>query len=223
MIELLFEKIYESSKKENKNLSSIKKNEKNSFSNSKIPLNNIGHQLLNNNFFQDVNNLPIDYNEDKQSKGDKSKSNYACEIDNAHNNNEVNDSNAHKIVKKQEKIPYFRHNIRRKVNIFPYRYYLFSTFIKTMDINKFNHICFSRRFIKVYKFISQLFDISSYLVLQREFNVLKNYIFKGNDLHIIEQDKKIDVNDHSFMRNINNCIDHRKLDIFSKNSNKKTK
>ena len=223
MIELLFEKIYESSKRENKSLSPIKKNEKNSFSNSKMALNNIGHQLLNNNFFQEVNNLPNDYNEDKQSKGDKSKSNYACEIDNVHNNNEINGSNAQKTLKKQEKIPYFRHSIRRKVRIFPYRYYLFSTFIKTMDISKFHHTCFSRRFIKVYKFISQLFDISSYLVLQREFNVLKNYIFKGNDLHIIEQDKKIDVNDHSFMKNINNCIDRRKLDIFSKNNNKKTK
>ena len=62
-----------------------------------------------------------------------------------------------------------------------------------------------------------MFDISSYLILQREFNIVKNYIFKQKELNIIGKSVKINLNDHSFMRDINDCIAGTKFNIFTKN------
>lgn len=64
-------------------------------------------------------------------------------------------------------------NIVIRGKLFPYKYYLCSVFIKNLDISKYN-LFVSARFAKVYTFICQLFDVTTYLKLQREFNVLKN-------------------------------------------------
>ena len=101
--------------------------------------------------------------------------------------------------------------------LFPFRYYLFSEFIRNIDISKYYRCCFSTKYTKVYKFIGKLFDISSYLILQREFNILKNYTFKQKELNMIEQNIKINLNDHTFMRDINDCIGGTKFNIFAKN------
>ena len=62
-----------------------------------------------------------------------------------------------------------------KKTLFPYRYYLFSIFIKNIDVNK-NYNFFSKKYIVVYNFICQLLDISSYLIFQKEFEIMKNTI-----------------------------------------------
>ena len=110
------------------------------------------------------------------------------------------------------------HNKNENVKqLFPYRYYLFSEFIKNIDINQYYRCCFSKKYTKVYKFIGKLFDVSSYLILQREFSIVKNYIFKQKELNMIEKDIKINLNDRCFMRDINDCIGGTKFNIFSKN------
>ena len=59
-----------------------------------------------------------------------------------------------------------------KQKLFPYKYYLCSIFIK--NLNASEHNCFfSSRFTKIYAFLCQLFDITTYLLLHREFNLLK--------------------------------------------------
>jgi len=60
-----------------------------------------------------------------------------------------------------------------KQKLFPYKYYLYSIFIK--NLNASEHSCFfSSRFTKIYAFLCQLFDITTYLLLHREFNALKS-------------------------------------------------
>ena len=108
-----------------------------------------------------------------------------------------------------------------KKKLFPYKYYLCSIFIKNTDISNKN-LCFTKKFIVVYNFICQLFDISSYLILQREFQTMKNTIIKEKERHIIENEQKINVNETSFNMNMKECLDGKKLSIFGKIHHKHT-
>ena len=79
----------------------------------------------------------------------------------------------------------------------------------------------SRKFIKVYSFLSQLFDISSYCVLQREFNTVKTALFDEQNIKLIEKTSKINVNSQSFMRDMNDCIGKQTFHILGNNNIKR--
>ena len=102
-----------------------------------------------------------------------------------------------------------------KKTLFPYKYYLCTIFIKNIDTTK-KSIFFTKKFLSVYNFICQLFDISSYLILQREFEIMKNSMFVGKYKDILENRQKINVNDKSFNINIKECIDAKKFSILGK-------
>ena len=121
-------------------------------------------------------------------------------------NNHNNDANRHSSSQhlKKEFI---------KEKLFPYKYYLCSVFIKNLDISKKN-IFFSPQFSKIYIFLSQLFDITTYLSLHKEFNALKK-IFSEKNVHIIEKHKKININSNNFIKDINDCIGEHKFHILA--------
>ena len=106
-----------------------------------------------------------------------------------------------------------------KGKLFPYKYYLFSVFIKNLNISKGNFF-FSSRFAKVYAFLCQLFDVTTYLTLQREFSVLKNIISEKNQ-KLIENYNKINVNSKNFLKDISYCIGEKKLNILAQGVRKK--
>ena len=99
--------------------------------------------------------------------------------------------------------------------LFPYKYYLCSIFIKNIYLNKDNFF-FTKKFIAVYYFVCQLFDISSYLILQREFQIMKNTIMKGKYKDILENRTKINVNEHTFNTDIKECLDSHKFSILGR-------
>ena len=68
-----------------------------------------------------------------------------------------------------------------------------------------------------------MFDISSYLILQREFQIIKNTLGRGKYRAIIENREKINVNDHSFYTDMKECLDYQRFSILGrvKNSNEK--
>ena len=102
-----------------------------------------------------------------------------------------------------------------KKSLFPFKYYFCSIFIKNFDPNK-NYSFLSKKFIVVYDFICQLFDISSYLVLQREFQIMKNTILEKKQRIILEKSQKVNVNDHYFNYDINECLHKNNLSILGK-------
>ena len=102
-----------------------------------------------------------------------------------------------------------------KKSLFPYKYYLLSIFIKNIDVSK-KYFFFTKKFIVVYNFICQLFDISSYLILQREFQTMKNTLLMEEEKHILEKGEKINVNDKSFNNEIKDCLNGQKLSILGK-------
>ena len=99
--------------------------------------------------------------------------------------------------------------------LFPYKYYLCTIFIKNIDLSK-NSTFFTKKFIVVYNFICQLFDISSYLILQKEFQIMKNTIMIGKYGDIFENRTKINVNDRSFNNEMKECIDSQKFSILGR-------
>ena len=120
------------------------------------------------------------------------------------------------------KIEHIFNNNYQISKLFPYRYYFFSIFIKNFDIAKLMS-CFSKKFVKVYKFLGRMFDISSFLSAQREFQILKNIILEVKDIYRIENPKKINVNEEKFIRNMNECLNNRSFNIFYQNASKKIK
>mgnify|MGYP006988891762 FL=1 len=136
-------------------------------------------------------------------------------IPNEGNNKEKNNNNNNEKSKKNvEFIPSSKSNmilIRQK--LFPYKYYFFSIFIKSLDVSKKNN-SFSSKFSKIYSFLSLLFDIKAYLLLHKEFNILKKILDEKN-INLIEKDKKININSIGFMHDINDCIEERKFYILA--------
>jgi hypothetical protein len=121
------------------------------------------------------------------------------------NNNKFNEE----ILKINEKY------VRRQ--LFPYKYFLFSIFLKKNYKKNLNKSFFyTDRYIFVYDFICQLFDISSYMILQREFQILKNIVIMKKYKANIENCQKININDKSFNNDIIECIESNKFSILGK-------
>ena len=117
--------------------------------------------------------------------------------------------NGNKILTGQKKKLY----IQKK--LFPYKYYLCSIFIGNIDLKK-KSCFFTRKFLVVYNFICQLFDISSYLMLQKEFQIMKNTIMIGKYKDILETNQKINVNTRTFNVDMKECIDSNKFSILGR-------
>ena len=122
-------------------------------------------------------------------------------------NNKNTDNNI--LLNTKPKIEYI------KQKLFPYKYYLYSIFFKNCNIS-IKQIFITKQFTVVNNFISQLFDISSYLILQREFQTMKNTIIGEKQRNIIEKGQKINIRDKSFNINMKECWENNKLSILGK-------
>ena len=99
--------------------------------------------------------------------------------------------------------------------LFPSRYYFYIIFVKNLDILKKTN-CFSKKFSKSYMFITKLLDIYSYFDLIRQFNVFKICFLKEENVNFIETNRKINIGEMSFMKNIRESLDNNNYRIFGK-------
>ena len=180
---------------------SINNNLKVNYGNVGVNNNNININISNNN----IGDFTPSKSNELSSMINFNKSNRQTKYSSEDNNNIINNS-----IKNTRKKTYY---IKKK--LFPYKYYLCSIFIKNIDISK-KSIFFTKKFIVVYNFICQLFDISSYLILQREFQILKGTLMLGKYRAVLENRQKINVNDHSFNTDMKKCLDSQQFSILAR-------
>ena len=116
------------------------------------------------------------------------------------------------LFKENQKEP-FTHLVNQ--TLFPSRYYFYIIFIKNYDILKKTK-CFSKKFSNSYMFITKLLDIYSYFDLIRQFNVFKTCFLSEENMNFIERNRKINIGEMSFMKNIKDCLDNDNFRIFGR-------
>ena len=125
-------------------------------------------------------------------------------------NPKVHVNSLFKQMQKNELNKFFIHK-----ELFPSRYYFYVILIKNLDILKKTK-CVSKKFSNTYMFLTKLLDIYSYLDLLRQFNVFKSYFLNESNLNIVERNRKINISEISFMKNIKECVDNNNFRIFGK-------
>ena len=170
---------------------------RNSINNISINKSDISKTITNNNFEDifSIKSKDLSYNINLADKNNKA------------NINDKSTKKPNKIIR--QKTQYI------KRTLFPYRYYLFSICIKNIDISK-ESFFLTKKFMVVYNFICQLFDISSYLILQIEFEIMKNAILVEKYKDLLENRKKINVNEVYFNYNMKECLNTKKFSILGK-------
>ena len=234
MIELLFENLKEKPNKLEKHVKIIKNTSKEleDISRSNFPVIHLINDASKENIINNISPNLFLKNENDISKNE--------DIQEIHIFNNVNALNS-KNKKNQERLSKLfvgknlvnSPNLNNSINIpnslplrpryiskrlFPKRFYFFSGFIKNNTIDK-NNCFFSNKFSKVYTFLTQIIDISTYLVLKREFNILKTKFLDDKKRNFLEQNNKINVSARSFIRDINQCLNDKNFNIFSNRSN----
>jgi hypothetical protein len=135
---------------------------------------------------------------------------------NKNNDNSINiNDSKHEILNDNKLLvsPTHRHKRKKKIQLFPFKYYFFSTFLKNYEIMNCQCI-FSKKFKSVFTFINQILDINTYLLQKKEFEIMKNLFCSKDDLSLIENKKKININNTKFTREIKECIENNKFNIF---------
>jgi hypothetical protein len=108
---------------------------------------------------------------------------------------------------------------KKKVEfIFPY-YYFFLDFIFD-KINQPQKFCYlSKSYFTVYNFMGQLYDISNYIVLFKNFNLINSAllnIYEEHGLRISKALDRINIKDKSIIKKINTELKSDKPILFSK-------
>ena len=97
-----------------------------------------------------------------------------------------------------------------KKKLFPYRYYLGSVIFSRFKMKQ-NYCLYSNKFAKVYNFLAKFLDISTYLILLRQFHFIKNNFFNRKDLYRIEENNKINVNKENYFRDADEGINCKEI------------
>ena len=226
MIEILFENLKEKPNEFEENIKRLKtkrmsQNRRTSFNKNLKELNflkkkklsiDIHHKfgksssISNNSFINNINNINIFPGKQKRkSLGLNSSKHNLIFLEHYNHPNNISEKKKNNESKKSIL------NIQKEKKLFPYKYYFFSFFIKNLNLSTKSYF-FSERFTKIYIFFCHLFDITTYLLLQREFNALKS-IFKEKDIDLFEKNNKIYYN-HSFIKEICEGIEDNKYNIF---------
>lgn len=80
--------------------------------------------------------------------------------------------------------------------------------------------CLDKKYFIVYNFMGQIYDITSHILLIKNFNIFKNIFFNelnaGKKFNSFTIDKKININDENLMKEINDDLNEQTCDIFTK-------
>ena len=105
-------------------------------------------------------------------------------------------------------------------NVFPYYYYILDfIFDRLTHPQKFCGI--NKKYFTVYNFMGQIYDISTHILLLKQFNLINNSLkklFEEKGFYLGQPFRKININDNDLMSKINEDLKKREKPIlFSKN------
>ena len=140
-----------------------------------------------------------------KSKERNGNNKYLSNIDEKSNN--VNKDN--KDTSNEEYIPK-----KEKKSLFPLFYFFMDIFLDKLDKPR-SFCCLDKKYLIVYNFMGVLFDISSYVLLFKYFNIYKTVFSEElKSLNINRFDKKININNREMMA----TLEHKVLSIDSENN-----
>ena len=145
-----------------------------------------------------------------KSKERNGNNKYLSDIDEKSNNvNKDNKDNSN-----EEYIPK-----KKKKSLFPLFYFFMDIFLDKLDKPR-SFCCLDKKYLIVYNFMGVLFDISSYVLLFKYFNIYKTVFSEElKSLNINRFVKKININNREMMATLENkvlSIDSENNGIFSK-------
>ena len=202
------------------------------FKNDKLNLiNSFNENNDNNSAYKEFNNN-LNINMKKQSEISKDESH--LELFNSFkikklnkvkekNGNNYNNNNHKKDeqMKDIEKEKVTEEYITRKKNkkLFPLYYFFLNIFINKLERPK-TFCCLDKKYLIVYNFMGRIFDISSYIILFKDFSIYRTIFAKEmKELNFEKLDRKFNINDCELMHNLEQKIfsyDSDNNDIFSK-------
>ena len=183
------------------NYTSINKNKMKYIKNKKYSLlkNNYSDTIINNKLFQNFNNKSnIALKNENVIKRFNEKD---ISLINASSDNNINRSLS-----------------RRNNYLFPYYYFLLDFFFDKL-INPQQFCCLSKTYFTVYNFMCQIYDISTHIILFKQFNVVNNCIkkiYEENGFYPAYTFKKINIKDHNIIDKLNKDLKKKNSIILSK-------
>ena len=110
--------------------------------------------------------------------------------------------------------------IRKKRKLFPLFYYFMDAFINKLHRPQ-NFCCLDKKYLIVYNFMDRIFNISSYILLYKNFNIYKTIFSKElKDFNFQKFEQKFNINNDELMNNIEQKIfsndNKENNEIFSK-------
>ena len=105
-------------------------------------------------------------------------------------------------------------------DIFPL-YYFFLDFFFDKLINPQKFFCMQRAYFTMYNFMCQIYDISTHIILFKQFNLLNNMIlekiYEDNGICPSKPYTKININDNKVVEKLNKDLKNKKSILFSNN------
>ena len=110
-------------------------------------------------------------------------------------------------------------DFKGKSRLFPY-YYFFMDFFFDKLIKPHKFFCLSKKYFTIYNFMCQIYDISTHIILFKQFNTFNNLlkqIVQEHGLSPIHTFKKINIEDKDIIAKINKDLRTKRSILFSKN------
>ena len=145
----------------------------------------------------------------------------------------VNDENRSKVISKSSlplrsindsqniEIPIFEkmpsknkksHSFRQIKYLFPFYYYFLDIIFDNL-VNPHKFFNLSKKYFTVYNFMCQVYDISSHIILIKQFNILKNIIkeqVEDKEMFLSKLYGRININDNKVLDTLRNEFKHNK-------------
>ena len=198
----------------NNNITIIKNN-KNDQNDNNIEKNSDNNSVIYNNNNKNLKKINSSLNDENQIRKSKSKN-----LPFIHSNNDLS-LDPFEILSPPHRKYKSNHRYKSKKYLFPFYYYFFDIIFDNL-VSPTKFFKFSRKYFTIYNFMCQVYDISSHVVLIKQFNILKNILketlFENNEIFISKLYNRININNKSVLEKLRNEFKYNKSLNFSLSS-----